>query len=64
MPTGFDDFSKYAHAKCLSISEDKISNREKLINVMMKYGFTVYENEWWHFDYLSLVNSEVLDIVL
>ena len=64
MPTGFDDFSEYAHAKCRSISKEKIANRERLINIMMKYGFTVYENEWWHFDYLSLVDSEVLDISL
>ena len=33
-----------------------------LIAVMEKHGFKVYENEWWHFDFVGWENYEVMDI--
>lgn len=51
MPTDFDDFSENAHPNNNNFSEDIINNRKLLIDIMSKYGFTVYPTEWWHFDY-------------
>jgi len=64
MPTKFDDFTEYAKADCEKLPEKIIQNREKLKELMARYGFTVYPNEWWHYDYLSLKDSEVLDILI
>jgi len=37
-------------------------NRDMLIEVMQRNGFTVYEYEWWHFDFNGWKNFEVMDI--
>jgi zinc D-Ala-D-Ala dipeptidase len=33
-----------------------------LIDTMEKFGFTVFESEWWHFDFVGWQKFEVLDI--
>jgi len=64
MPTDFDDFSKKAHSNSADINETQKQNRYKLINLMHKFGFTVSETEWWHFDYFALLDSEILDVLI
>jgi D-alanyl-D-alanine dipeptidase len=51
MGGAFDDFSEVSHYSYTNISRKAKRNRKQLRNIMVKAGFTPYENEWWHFDY-------------
>ncbi|SMO40580.1 M15 family metallopeptidase [Solitalea koreensis] len=51
MPTPYDSFSTKAYADCADLPKNVIKNRELLKSIMSKYGFTVYKEEWWHYDY-------------
>jgi len=51
MGGAFDDFSEVSHYGYSNISRKAKRNRKLLRNIMVKAGFTPYENEWWHFDY-------------
>lgn len=62
MPTPFDDFSKKAGAAYQDIPERAIKNRQMLIGIMSKYGFTVYPSEWWHFDFKGWKDYELMDL--
>jgi D-alanyl-D-alanine dipeptidase len=37
-------------------------NREILRKAMESEGFTVYEHEWWHFDYKDWKRYRILNI--
>lgn len=50
MPSVFDDFSEKAHHNYPGASAAASANRERLQQVMVKYGFEPLETEWWHFD--------------
>jgi len=60
MPTDFDDFSKKASSNYLNLSKEQIKNRSLLKETMEKHGFKQDESEWWHFDYIPLINSSVI----
>jgi zinc D-Ala-D-Ala dipeptidase len=62
MPTLFDDFSANSSIYNNSVSLIKRQNRDLLISFMKNHDFYVYENEWWHFDYLGWENEEILNI--
>jgi zinc D-Ala-D-Ala dipeptidase len=62
MPTPFDDFTAKAGASYDQIPEDARHNRQTLIDVMSKHGFTVYPSEWWHFDFTGWKNYELMDL--
>jgi zinc D-Ala-D-Ala dipeptidase len=62
LPTGYDDFTEKAHVSYLDLTEDKRKNRDYLIDVMKKFGFEVYDHEWWHFDFIEWRSYELLDI--
>jgi len=62
MPTPFDVVNEYSHAECSDLDEQVILNRDKLINIMKKYGFSVYPYEWWHFDFNGWENYKLMDI--
>lgn len=49
MPTGFDDFTKKAHADFPNLPNEVLQNRAYLRKGMEAQGFTVYRLEWWHF---------------
>lgn len=49
MPTGFDDFTKYADRDYSDCSPEAAENARLLETVMKKYGFKPYSAEWWHF---------------
>jgi len=51
MPSPYDDFTERAH-------------RDLLRAAMEAEGFTVYENEWWHFDYRDWRRYPILDLPL
>lgn len=62
MPTPWDSFDPQAWPTA-EVSDPVIrKNRDLLIAVMERNGFTVYEHEWWHFDFNGWKNFEVMDI--
>lgn len=62
MPSVFDDFSEKAHRDYMGATEEAISNRELLQNVMEKHGFIGISSEWWHFDFKDWKNHPPIDI--
>ena len=41
------------------MSDEQKSNRLRLREIMVKYGFAFYEKEWWHF---TLQNEPFPDV--
>ncbi len=62
MPTSYDSFTKQAHAAFPDLPDSIIKNRELLQQLMLKHGFMIYPDEWWHFDYAGWKNYPVMDI--
>lgn len=62
MPSEFDDFSEKAHRNYGAMKPDIKKNCKKLEDVMVKYGFIPYQNEWWHFNWKNWHKFTVLDI--
>jgi D-alanyl-D-alanine dipeptidase len=51
MPSGYDEFSERAFPNYPGGTTRQRWHRDLLKRVMEAQGFTVYHNEWWHFDY-------------
>ena len=51
MPSGYDEFSERAYPAYAGGSAEARTHRDLLRRRMEAEGFTVYEYEWWHFDY-------------
>lgn len=49
MPTGFDDFSGLADRDYSDCTETAAANARMLQDLMEKYGFSGYFEEWWHY---------------
>lgn len=62
MPSDFDDFSEKAHRNRKEHSKEALTNSMLLEKVMVDYGFTPYEFEWWHFDYSDWKDFPIEDI--
>jgi len=62
MPTSFDEFSEKAAHSYSDLPENVIANREKLLQIMTNNGFTMYENEWWHYNIKGRDKYALLDI--
>ncbi|HTL07380.1 MAG TPA: M15 family metallopeptidase [Chitinophagaceae bacterium] len=63
MPTGFDNFSDTAHHSFMNIPFEALQNRKVLKDVMEKYGFKMFESEWWHYSWPDDKNYfEAMDI--
>lgn len=62
MPTPYDDFSSKAHSKSRNVPVQAIKNRQLLQRVMMRNGFEIYADEWWHFDYSGWRNHPLLNV--
>ncbi|MBM4158608.1 MAG: M15 family metallopeptidase [Ignavibacteria bacterium] len=62
MPTEYDEFTEKAYPYYEDLPSDVIENRNFLINIMAAYGFYVEPTEWWHFNYKSWAEYELLDI--
>lgn len=62
MPTGWDSFKKEAWPSTPVADPQIRANRKLLIDTMKKFGFTVYESEWWHFDFVGWQKFAVMDI--
>lgn len=64
MGTDFDDFSEKAHRSFKDLPAEVLKNRKILEEIMAKYNFIGWENEWWHFDFKDWVNHPILDIAI
>jgi D-alanyl-D-alanine dipeptidase len=62
MPSGYDDFSARAHPDYPGGTPESRARRDLLRAAMEAEGFTVYEFEWWHFDYRDWRLYPILDL--
>ena len=53
MGSPFDFFGMQSWFNYNSLRDEQKSNRLRLRNIMLKYGFMFYEKEWWHFRLLN-----------
>ena len=51
MISGYDEFTERAYPNYMGGSKKQRNMRDMLIRIMEKNDFTVYEYEWWHFNY-------------
>ncbi len=51
MISGYDEFTERAYVNYSGGTTNQRYLRDLLIEVMEKNNFSVYENEWWHFNY-------------
>jgi D-alanyl-D-alanine dipeptidase len=51
MPSGYDEFSERAHPGYTGGTPEQRAARDLLRRTMEADGFTVNDDEWWHFDY-------------
>lgn len=62
MPTPYDDFTEKASRDYFELPAQILINRNFLEDIMLKYGFTGFPTEWWHFDYKGWEKYDVLDV--
>lgn len=62
MPSEYDEMTERAHPDYRGGSRRARRLRGLLRRAMEREGFTVYEHEWWHFDYRDWPRYPVLDI--
>ncbi|HEY1010604.1 MAG TPA: M15 family metallopeptidase [Daejeonella sp.] len=62
MPTPYDDFTPKAHTDYSDLPEEAIRNRELLKRLMVKHGFDIYADEWWHYDFKDWNEYPLMDI--
>ena len=61
MPSGYDEFSDRANPWYPGGTSEQRWLRDTLRHAMESEGFTVYENEWWHFDFDAWKEYPVLN---
>jgi zinc D-Ala-D-Ala dipeptidase len=61
-PSGYDEMSERAFPEYKGGTAKQTENREILRKAMESEGFTVYEHEWWHFDYKDWKRYRILDV--
>jgi zinc D-Ala-D-Ala dipeptidase len=62
MPSGYDEMTERAYPNYSGGTEEQRRMREMLREALESEGFTVYEIEWWHFDYKDWKQYPLLDI--
>jgi zinc D-Ala-D-Ala dipeptidase len=62
MPSGYDEMSERAYADYTGGSPEERERRANLRAAMEKEGFTVYPQEWWHFDYKDWKYYSILNV--
>ncbi len=51
MTSGYDEMTERSYPHYKGGTDEQRKMRDLLRNIMEEHGFTVYEYEWWHFDY-------------
>ncbi|GGK89460.1 D-alanyl-D-alanine dipeptidase [Rufibacter glacialis] len=62
MPTAYDAFTPKAHSEYARLPKKVKQNRDLLKQAMLRHGFQVYADEWWHFDFKDWRSYPLLDI--
>jgi len=62
MPSAYDEFTERASPDHAGGTDEERLNRDKLRQLMEAHGFTVNENEWWHFDLIGWEQYAIYDI--
>lgn len=62
MPSLYDEMSERAYPNYNGGTQEERHNREVLRAAMEKQGFTVYEYEWWHFDYKDWKQYPIMNV--
>ena len=62
MPSGYDEMSERAYADYTGGTPEERERRAILRQAMEKEGFTVYPQEWWHFDYKDWKEYPILNV--
>ena len=61
-PSAYDEMSERAFPTYKGGTATQTKNRELLRKAMEAEGFSVFEHEWWHFDYKDWKRYRILDI--
>lgn len=64
MGTGFDNFTDSAHHSFNNLDTEIKENRKLLRETMKKYGFDMFDTEWWHYSWPNTNDYELLDLKL
>jgi len=62
MPSGYDEMSQRAYADYAGGTPEERERRAILRQAMEHEGFTVYPQEWWHFDYKDWKQYPILNV--
>lgn len=62
MPSGYDEMSERAYANYAGGTMEERQRRAILRQAMEAQGFTVYPQEWWHFDYKDWKQYPILNV--
>jgi len=62
MPSGYDEMSPRAYADYTGGTPEERERRAVLREAMEKEGFTVYPQEWWHFDYKDWKQYPIMNV--
>ena len=62
MPSGYDEPSDRAYPEYSAGESARRYFRDMLRTVMESEGFTVYPEEWWHFDYKGWREYPILNV--
>lgn len=62
MPSGYDEMSRRAYADYPGGTPKERERRDLLRRAMEKEGFSVYPQEWWHFDYKDWNKYPIMNI--
>jgi len=62
MPSAYDEMTERSHPDYAGGSSDARARRDLLREAMEEEGFTVYDFEWWHFDYRDWRSYPILDL--
>ena len=64
MGTDFDNFTDSAHHSFNNLDPEVRENRKLLRDTMKKYGFDMFDMEWWHYSWPNTNDYELLDLKL
>ena len=62
MPSLYDEMSERASPRYPGGPAELRQRRDLLRSAMERHGFTVYESEWWHFDYRDWRDYPILNV--
>ncbi|MGZ4787680.1 MAG: M15 family metallopeptidase [Terriglobales bacterium] len=62
MPSGYDEMSERAYPSYQGGTKEERDRRDLLRHIMESEGFTVYPQEWWHFDYKDWDKYPVMNV--